>query len=525
MDIQAHMTGLDYAVVAAYVVAVLAIGFAVSRRKGAREDLFLGGRGFGWFNIGLSIFGTNVSPSMLIASCAIAYEIGIVGGHIEWFAWWFLFLLAIVFVPHYLRTRVSTMPEFLSLRYDERCREFLSYYAVFSIMVMWLGGTLYAGGLLLTQIFGWPLWLSVVFLTTIATSFTVVGGLAAVIVTDTFQSILIIAASVTLTLVGLYEVGGLGRLVESVPPDFWELFRPADDPEYPWHAIVLGYPVMGIWFWCTDQTIVQRVLGGRSITQSQLGAAFAAYLKVVTPLIFFLPGIICRVLHPDLANSEEAYMTMVAVHLPAGMTGLVVAVLIAALVSTLDSGLNSLSTVVTLDIYRKRFRPEASDVRLRRVGQIATLLSGALAVLLALGLGSFRDINLFTLLQTIIAYLAPAIAAVFIVGVLWRRANATAALIVLVFGNILCVGVGIANLTKWPHEDFWPHFMLTSFYLFVLFVVAMVVISLATAPPPPDKRLPTLRESHAAGTGTRGSVWAVWAILAVIMFGIYFLFS
>jgi len=525
MDLQAQLTWADYTVLLAYVAAVLTLGFWVSRRKSAREDLFLGGRSFGWFNIGLSIFGTNVSPAMMIASCAIAYKMGIVGAHIEWFAWWFLFLLAMVFIPHYLRAKVSTMPEFLELRFDSRCREFLSYYAIFSTWVLWLGGTLYAGGLLMSQILGWPVWVSVVALTTIATSFTVVGGLAAVIITDTFQSILMITASTALTLIGLWHVGGIAPLVEQVPEDFWLLFRPMDDPDYPWHAIVLGYPVMGIWFWCTDQTIVQRVLGGRSIEQSQLGTIFAAFIKVVAPLIFFLPGILCRVLHPDLADPDKAYMTMVAVYLPAGLTGLIVAVLIAALVSTIDSGLNSLSTIVTLDIYRRRFRPEASEVTLRKVGRTVTIVAGILAILLALALGSFKDRDLFTLLQTIIAYLAPAIAAVFLIGVLWPRANATAALWVLIGGNLISVSVGMANLLHWPSAEFWPHFMLTSFYLFVAFVAAMFLISLATAPPPPEKRLPSFRETFADRSAASRKVVTLWAILAVIMIGIYIILS
>ena len=252
------------------------------------------------------------------------------------------------------------MPEFMSKRFNEPCRNFLSWYTVFSTLVLWLGSSLYAGGLLLGQIMDWPIWVCVVVLTVIATSFTVTGGLAAVVITDSFQSALIILASVILTVVGFVKIGSVEALIKSVPADYWTLFRPTNDSVYPWHAILLGYPVLGIWFWCTDQTIVQRVLGGKDLKQGQYGTIFAGYLKIFTPLIFFLPGIMCKILHPDLASSDEAYMTMVVNYLPTGLVGLVVAVLIAALISTIDSGLNSLSTVFTLDIYLKKYKPDAN---------------------------------------------------------------------------------------------------------------------------------------------------------------------
>ncbi|MHC4122037.1 MAG: sodium:solute symporter family transporter [Planctomycetota bacterium] len=525
MDIHGSLKLLDFVVIAAYILSVLSLGFWVSFRKQHTDDLFLAGRRLGWANIGLSIFGTNVSPSMLISSCGIAYSLGMVGGHIEWLAWFFLLLLAMVFIPHYLNTKVSTMPQFMNLRFNNSCREFVSYYTIFATLVLWLGGNLYAGGVLLGQIMNWPVWVSLIFLMTIATSFTVAGGLAAVVITDSFQSILMIVVSAALTIVGLVKVGSIGNLIDSVPGgDFWKLFRPASDTDYPWHAVILGYPVIGIWFWCTDQTIVQRVLGGRNIRQSQLGTVFAGFLKILTPLIFFVPGILCRALHPGLDDPDKAYMTMVANYLPVGIVGLIVAVLIAALVSTVDSGLNSLSTVFTLDIYVKKFKPDASQKQVVRVGRLVTLVAAVFAVFFSLLISSIKDMDLFSLLQSIIGYLAPPMAAVFLIGVLWKRATSTAALATLILGSFSSIFIAICDFVNWPSKEFWPHFLLMSFYIFAGLCVFMVLLSLYTKKP--EKSLPSLKEAYLQLEDYSSKViWRWWIVLAVIMVALYVFFQ
>ncbi len=516
----------DYLVIGAYIVTLLVLGFWVSFKKGHTEDLFLAGRNLSWPNIGLSIFGTNVQPSFMIASCGIAYSTGMVAGNFEWLAWIFLMLLAMIFIPHYLNTKVSTMPEFMSKRYDERSRVFLSYYTVFSTLILWLAATLYAGGLLITQILGWPLWLAIIFLIVIATSFTVAGGLTAVVITDSFQSVLMIIASAALTIIGFVKVGGFENLVESVPKDYWTLFRPAGDETYPWPAIILGYPVLGIWFWCTDQTIVQRALGGKNVTQGQLGAVFAGFLKIFTPMIFFLPGILCKILHPDLPDQDQAYMTMVTNYLPAGMVGLIIAVLIAALISTVDSGLNSLSTVFTLDIYKRNFRPDATPKETKYIGRVVTVIGAAVSVGLALALDQVEGMDLFSLLQSLISFLAPSMAAVFLIGVLWKKATSTGAFYTLLFGTITSLGIGGCYLANYPSEGFWPHFMLLAFYLFVALSLFFVVLSLLTQKVCKNKPLPTLKDTYKNMDMTSNKkVWSLWIILAVIMVAVYIIFQ
>ncbi|MFI4911891.1 MAG: sodium/solute symporter [Sedimentisphaeraceae bacterium JB056] len=526
MEIHQSVTNLDYTVIIIYILSVITIGFWVSFRKKESDDIFLAGRSLGWPNIGLSIFGTNIAPSMMIGSCGVAYSTGMVASNFEWLAWPFLMLMAMVFLPHYINTKVSTMPQFMLRRYGNKCRNFLSWYAVFTTCVS-LGTTLYAGGVLLGQILGWSLIFSIIFLTVIATSFTVAGGLEAVVITDSFQSILMIVASAALTVIGLYKVGGISELVGSVPPDYWQLFRPADDASYPWPAIVFGYPVMGIWFWCTNQIIVQRALGGRDVQQGQYGSIFASYLKILTPLIFFVPGIICKVLHPDLIDPDQAYMTMVTTYLPSGMVGLIIAVLIAALVSTVDSQQNSLSTVFTLDIYCKLFRPDAGDKEAKFIGRVVTAVSGVVAVVLAILFGQIKDMDLFSLIQSMIAFMAPSMAVVFLVGVLWKRANSQAAFTVLVFGNIVSIGIGVCYLAKWPTGFQWPHFLMLSFYLFVGLVVLMIAVSLLTVAPSSEYGLPTLRETYSSNGHSIKSaktVWFWWIVLLVIMTVIYIIF-
>lgn len=525
MDIHEALQPLDFAVIAIYIVALLGLGAWVSiRNKGAQADLFLGGRMLSWYNVGLSIFGTNIGPSFLIAACSIAYVSGVVGANFEWLAWWFLMLLGMLFVPHYMRTKIDTMPQFMLRRFGQRVYGFLSWYSLFTTMLLWLGGTLYAGGVLLSQIMAWPLWLSVILLASISLLLTAVGGLVVVVVTDSFQSILMIAGSATLTLIAFSHVGGISELIESTPDDYWQLFRGADDDVYPWHAVVLGYPVLAIWFWCTDQTIVQRALGARDLQQSQLGVAFAGFLKIIPPFIFMLPGILCFVLHPDLSDPDEAFMTMVTNYLPVGMTGLIVAVLIAALVSTVDSGLNSFSTVFTLDIYVKRYRPDASPAEIKWVGRLAMVGVALLSILAALSMEGVGK-NMFDLLQGIISFIAPPMGAVFLIGVLWKRATSKAAYATLVAGSIVSLSVGLMHFKSWPSAEFWPNHLLLAFYLFAAIVAFMVVVSLLTVKSPDQEDMPTLRETYAEMGVSPRLVWILWAILAVIMMTIYVAFN
>ncbi len=526
MNIHEKLETVDFIIIGVYVFTLISIGMWVSFRRRGAEDLFLGGRTLGWGVVGLSIFGTNVNPSFLISSCSAGYKSGFAAANFEWLAWWLMMLLAMLFIPYYMKTRVSTMPEFIHRRFGRGAHTFLSYYALFTTIVSWLGLVLYTGGLLFGQIMGWPLWLSLVVLMAIATSFTVIGGLAAVMITDAFQTILMIAGAAVLTIIALHEAGGIATLVdaEQVPQNFWGLLQSGEGAEYPWYAMLLGYPVAGIWFWCADQTIVQRVLGAKDTRHAQLGTVFAAFLKILTPFLFLLPGVLCFVLHEGI-DSEQAFATMVVEHLPTGVVGLIVAVLIAALISTIDSGLNSFSTVFTLDIYKRSFRPQASPMETKTVGRLATLFAAAAAVGFALLVDKFVDEELFKMIQAVIGFIAPPVSAVFIVGVLWRRATSTAAVLALVVGFVVSISVGICSLTKYPNAEFWPHFLLLSFYLFAGICLFMIVVSLLTRDSPGREGLPSLKATYASQKSGSRLVWTLWGILAVCMGAIYLIFN
>lgn len=524
MDIHARLKNLDFMVIAAYIILLIAFGSYVSIRRRHDEDQFLANRSFGWFNVGMSIFATNITPSMMIATASAAYATGMAIANFEWLGWLFLMLLAMVFAPHYLNTKISTMPQFVRRRFGPQSAEFLSWYALLSTIVLWLGGQLYVGALLLSQIMDWPLWVSAATLMGIATFLTVSGGLAVVIATDSFQSILIIAGGAILAIIGFNEIGGLERLLESVPAGKWALLRPVNDPHYPWHAILLGYPVLGVWFWCTDQTIVQRVLAARDLKQGQLGALFTGFLKISTPFLFILPGIFCFVLHPGLDDPNKAFMTMVSNYLPTGMVGLIVAVLVAALISTLNAGLNSFRTIFTLDIYARKLYPTASPHHIKNVGRVTTIATALMAFGIALAMQTSGK-NLFDLLQSIIAYFAPPMAAVFLIGVLWQRATATAAFYTLIFGSAFSLSIGTMDFFNFPEEKFWPHYLLMAFILFVCICAFMIVLSLLTRHTHYEEQFPTLAEAYRRGASHGRIVWLGWAVLAVIMIGLYGLFN
>lgn len=514
-------------VIFCYVAGLVILGFRIGNRRKGAEDYFLAGRNLGWKTIGLSIFGTNISPMMLISSSGVAYSYGMVANNFEWLAWIFLILMAMAFLPLYLSTRISTMPEFINRRFGEKSRDLLSWIIFFQITIG-VASVLYAGSILMGQLLEWPLWLSLLLMTLISASFTITGGLEAVAVTDAFQSILMIVACAILTIIGISQVGGFDQLRELTPASHWQLFRPADDPAYPWPAIVFGYPVMAIWYWCANQTIVQRALGAKDLGEAQKGILFTGYLKILVPVIFFLPGIICLALHPDLEDADNAFMTMVISYLPHGMIGLIVAVLMAALISTVNSMLNSASTIFTLDIYQKKIRKDADDKTLLRVGQLITGLVALFAFFIAFGLDAVEGMNLFDLINSIFSFLSPSLAVVFLLGITWKKATPKAAYYTLIFGNIPSVAIGICYLANWPSKGFWPHFLLMAFYLFVVLLVFMVVVSLLTAKNAPTTSLPTLKEANAAfykDNINHKKIWIGWIILATLMVTLYLIFN
>ena len=513
-----YMQSLDWLILATYFAILLAIGIWASTRRKKESSLFLAEHSLRWHHIGFSMWGTNVGPSMLIASASAGFTTGIVSGNYAWYAFVFIALLAFVFAPRYLGAKVQTLPEFMGLRFGQSTRNILAWYTIVTIIISWLALTLFAGGILIRQVFDIPMWLSAFILLMISAFFTMMGGLKAVAYTNVYQMILLIAVSATLTIVGLHQAGGISALIAKVPSDYWILFKPNSDEAFPWLPIILGYPVMGVWFWCTDQSMVQPVLAARDLREGQMGTNFTGWLKILDVPLYILPGVICFALYPTLQNPDEAYLTMVENLFPVGMVGLVFAVLTACLVSTIGSALNALSTVFTIDIYVKRFRPDASQRHINHVGRVVTVVGAAVAILLTIAIDSIKGLNLFNVFQSVLGFIAPPMTAVFLLGVFWRRTTTRAANVALTAGTAFCLAVGILYLWG-PKSVPWPHFMMLSFWLFVILVATMVVISLL------DRHASVHEIPQPIRIQSSRRVITLWAALAIVMIGLYVFFN
>ena len=509
---------LDWSILIAYFLILIAIGIWASSKRKKGSSLFLAENSLRWYHIGFSMWGTNVGPSMLIASASAGFTTGIVSGNYAWYAFVFICLLAFVFAPRYLGSRITTLPEFMGKRFGQSTRNILAWYTIITILISWLALTLFAGGVLIRQVFDIPMWQSALLLLVISAFFTMLGGLKAVAYTNVYQMILLIVVSATLAIMGIYKVGGVGALVDAVPADY----RSNDDPAFPWLPIILGYPIMGVWFWCTDQSMVQPVLAAKNLKEGQMGTNFTGWLKILDVPLYILPGIICLALFPQLENPDEAYMTMVTHLFPTGMVGLVLAVLTAALVSTVGSALNALSTVFTMDIYVKKIRPQAKQKEIIRVGQVVTVVGALISVIITIAIDSIKGLNLFNVFQSVLGFIAPPMAAVFLFGVFWKRTTTLAANMALTLGTVFSIGVGILYLWVFPAEqyDAWPHFMLLSFYLFVIIGIGMILVSLWDKSP----QLGILNMEKIEDKPAR-IVLILWGLLIVTMIGLYIFFN
>lgn len=520
-DILSKLTLTDLFTVIAYLIILLLIGYRASfKNKKKGETLFLAGRSLSWYNVGFNMWGTNVGPSMLIASASVGYTTGIVAGNFEWYAFAFLLLLAVVFAPRYLASKVTTLPEFIGQRFGKEARTILAWYSLIKILISWLTLGLFAGSFLVRQIFGIPVWQSAIVLVLFAGLFTFAGGLKAVARVNVFQMILLIVISFLLCIIGLREVGGISRLVSETPAHYWSMIRPTNDADYPWYAILLGYPVSAVAFFCTDQAMVQSVLGAKNLEQGQLGINFIGWLKILSLPLFILPGIICFVLFPDIGNSDEAYMVLVTNLFPPGLNGLVIVVLVAVLVGMIGSSLNALSTVFTNDIYAEKINPGAGSKELIRVGRYTVIAGCIFAILTASAIDSIRGLNLFDIFQAILGFIAPSLSVTFLLVVFWKKATRRAIHFTLIWGSAISLGIGILYLWVFPADDygFWPHYLFLSFLIFALLFVLAVIISLLD---PNPYRTEIVAENIPKPTA---KVKRAWTLLVIVMIILYIIF-
>ncbi len=481
---------LDWVVVCAYFAVLFAVAWWVIRQRQATStDYFLAGRNVGWFVVGASIFASNIGSEHIVGLAGTGAKTGVAMGLYELHSWLVL-LLGWVFVPFYLRSRVFTMPEFLEKRYSPSARWFLSVVMLVGYVLTKVSVTVYAGAVVFQVLMGVDFWTGALVVVVLTGLYTIAGGLRAVLYTEALQTIVLIAGSVILTILGLRELGGWGNLVATAGPDHMNLFLPADNPEFPWPGMVFAPPIVGLWYWCTDQYIVQRVLAASGESQARRGSIWAAYLKLLPFFIFLIPGVIAFALartgQLDLPAADQAFPVMVKTLLPIGLRGLVAAGLLAALMSSLAAVFNSCSTLFTMDIYKK-LRPASSERALVTVGRVATgvvVVSGVLWIPLMNNISG----ELYHYLQSVQAYIAPPIAAVFFLGLFWKRLNAAGALAALVGGFVLGMLRLVAELNKEALSGalFWfadVNFLYFAILLLGVSVVLLVVVSLATPMP------------------------------------------
>ncbi len=488
-----RLAPLDLLVIAGYALTILVIGVITARHTHSGDDLFLAGRRLAWAPIGLSLFASNISSTTLIGLAGAAYTWGIAVANYEWMAAPILVLMALVFAPLYLNARIGTVPEYLERRFDWRSRRYFSALTLVSNIVVDTAGTLFAGALVLTSFVPQlDLFAAALLLAAIAALYTAAGGLAAVVYTDVVQAILLLVGAVLVTLLSFARIDfDWSTVVAATAPEQRSLFLPLSDPNLPWLGVLVGVPVLAFYFWCTNQFIVQRVLGARSLADARAGVLLAGLLKLPVLFIMVLPGLMAVLILPPLENPDQVFPALISELLPAGLTGLILAALVAALMSSIDSTLNSASALLTLD-FIKPLRPGLSPRQLGWIGRGGILLFMLLAAAIAPLIGHFE--GLFHYLQTALSYLVPPVVAVFLFGAFWKRPDAVSALVTLIGGHMLsAVLFGL-----WLGGLFRLHFTLVAGLLFAASALILILTTL-------------LRSTHAAARAAPapGTVWCL----------------
>jgi SSS family solute:Na+ symporter len=481
---------LDWIVIFSYFALIAGISiWSMQKKKESASEYFLAGRNIGWFVVGASILASNVGSEHVVGLSGTAASSGVVMGHYEMHSW-IVLLLGWVFIPFYVRSQVFTMPEFLEKRFGANSRWFLSIVSLLSYVLTKVSVTIYAGAIVIAEFMGFDFWTSALVLVILTGIYTIAGGMRAVAYTEALQAVVLLLGSIILTIIGLNEVGGWSAMIATTPKEKLNMFLPLNDPAFPWAGILFASPIVGLWYWCTDQYIVQRCLAASSEQEARRGTIFAAFLKLFPFFIFMIPGLIATSLAASgklqLESPDQAFPALVQALMPVGLRGLLAGGLLAALMSSLASVFNSCSTLFTMDIYRK-IKPTAGEQNLVLVGRIAT---GVVVVLGILWIPIMKGISgvLYQYLQSVQSYLAPPIAAVFLLGIFSKRITATAAMSTLVTGFVIGVlrifmELNKDSLSGWLNTFATVNFLYFCITLFVFCVILLIIISIASEKP------------------------------------------
>ncbi|MEM6892142.1 MAG: sodium:solute symporter [Bacteroidota bacterium] len=498
----------DWIVLCIYFLALIGVAVWVILQKNKdTEDYFLAGRNVGWFVIGASIFASNIGSEHVVGLAGTGFESGTPMAHYELHAW-IVLLLGWLFLPFYIRSGAFTMPEFLEKRFDSRSRWFLSIFSLVGYIITKVSVTIYAGGIVVSELLGVSFWGGAIGIVLFTGVYTIIGGMKAVIYTETLQTVILILGSLIITFLGLQEIGGwsvMTETVKEVSPQHFNMWRPMSDPDFPWTGLLIGGTIVGIWYWCTDQYIVQRTLAANNIKIGRRGAIFGAYLKLLPIFIFLIPGIIAFALtiqNPEMFSVEKAdraFPMLVKTLLPVGLKGLVAGGLIAALMSSLASVFNSCSTIFTIDIYKK-IMPHKEEKQLLRIGKTATAVIVVLGIFWIPIMEKIGGGVMYQYLQNVQSYIAPPVTTVFLLGIVWKRVNSTAAITTLMTGLVLLVARLSSEIYYQPDiahfrqtgEHIASGFAYTfatinfahmAIFMFIFSLALCIGVSLATSPP------------------------------------------
>ncbi|XP_069036905.1 sodium/mannose cotransporter SLC5A10 [Lepisosteus oculatus] len=519
----------DIIVIGAYFLLNVAVGIWSSCRvsRNTLSGYFLAGRDMAWWPIGASLFASSEGSGLFIGLAGTGAAGGIAVAGFEWNATYVLLALAWVFVPVYVSSGIVTMPEYLGRRFGgERIRMYLSALSLLLSVFTKISTDLYSGALFVQVCLGWNLYLSTVLMLVVTALYTIAGGLAAVIYTDTLQTFVMIIGAIILTITAFNKIGGYHNLEEvylrAVPSkiipnttchlpraDAMHLFRDPVAGDLPWTGMTFGLTILATWYWCTDQVIVQRSLSAKNLSHAKGGSILASYLKMLPMIFIILPGMISRALYPDSVGcvdpeecvkvcgaevgcSNIAFPKLVIELMPSGLRGLMIAVMMAALMSSLTSIFNSSSTLFTMDIWKK-FRQHASEKELLLVGRIVTVILVAVSVVWIPILQSANSGQLYVYIQSVTSYLAPPVTAIFVLAVFWRRTNEAGAF----WGLMVGLAIGLVRMIM---EFVYPpprcgvpdprppvlssvHYLHFAIILCALTAGVAVLVSLLSAPP------------------------------------------
>jgi solute:Na+ symporter, SSS family len=487
---------LDLGIIVAYIVAILAIGILSTRKmKVTGQVFFLAGRSLPWGIVGAALFASNISTIHLVGLTASGYNEGLVWGNFEWMAAFTLILLSLVFAPFYFKSRLSTLPEFLEKRYSPASRSLLAFMAIVAALFIHIGMSIYAGAAVFEQFFGVGVVTSILIVAIVVSGYTILGGLRAVVVTETVNTGFLLVGAIIITIYAFLALPahGIHTIAEfkaALRPNQLSMLQTHSPIGLNWYAVFLGYPILGVWYWCTDQTIVQRVLGARTERDAQLGPLLAGFLKILPVFFLVLPGVIAYVLFHNVIGtaSNQTLPVLINELVPTGLKGLISAAVLAALLSAVSAALNSSGTLVAVDIV-KRLRPEMSDRGLVQIGRISSVIVMILAVLWSTQGGRFSSI--FEAINVIAADLAPPITTVFLFGVFWRRGTKQASVVTLIVGFLIGATSFVLDLPVFGTEKLITQglgisFMMQAWWMFCICSVLFVIVSLLTPPPAPE---------------------------------------